>query len=69
MGANKKEWISPEIRPNAGTPVTLLLDNKETGKSVIRKGVWNRTHWALRKARTDEIMSIPENFQVIGWIE
>lgn len=67
MSNKKKEWLSPEIHPNVGTPITLLLDNNETGKSVTRKGTWNRTHWVLRKAGLEGTVSIPGNLKVIGW--
>lgn len=69
MSANKKEWISPDVHPNAGTPVIVLLNNVETGKSTTRKATWNRTHWVLRKAGSDETYSIPEHLKIIGWSE
>lgn len=69
MSNSKKEWLSPEIHPNAGTPVTLLCDNIETGKSVTKKGTWNRTHWVLKKSGSDDTLPVPGHLRVIGWSE
>ena len=63
--SNKKEWFSPNMRPNAGISVTLLVENLETGKSMMRKGTWNRTHWVF--VRSDKKIQIPRNMMVIGW--
>jgi len=56
-----KNWISPDIHPNAGIEVKVWLRNKETGKSVFRKAVWNRTHWSIQVDMS--------KYEIVGWSE
>jgi hypothetical protein len=67
--AKKKEWFSQDVHPNVGMSVTLLLRDKDSNKSVCKKGMWNRTHWALRKNSAGDIVSIPSNMEILGWSE